>query len=51
MELGRGGQGGEPETGFGGVLQVGAGVGEEDEGHGCAEVERGVGWGGGANEV
>ena len=34
VELGRGGEGGEAEAGFGGVLEVGAGVGEEDEGHG-----------------
>lgn len=33
MQLGRGGEGGEAEARFGGVLQVRAGVGEEDEGH------------------
>lgn len=33
MELGCGGQGGQAEAGLGGVLEVGAGVGEEDEGH------------------
>lgn len=33
MELGGWGEGGEAEAGFGGVLEVGAGVGEEDEGH------------------
>jgi len=32
--LGCGGEGGEAEAGEGGVLEVGAGVGEEDEGHG-----------------
>ncbi len=36
MQLGRGGEGGQAEARFGGVLEVGAGVGEEDEGHGCA---------------
>lgn len=34
VELGCGGEGGEAEAGFGGVLEVGAGVGEEDKGHG-----------------
>lgn len=34
MELGCGGEGGEAEAGFGGVLEVGARMGEEDEGHG-----------------
>ena len=34
VELGCGGEGGEAEAGFGGVLEVGASVGEEDEGHG-----------------
>lgn len=37
MQLGRGGQGGQAEARFGGVLEVGAGVGEEDEGHGCGD--------------
>ncbi len=30
-----GGEGGQAEAGEGGVLEVGAGVGEEDERHGC----------------
>ena len=34
MQLGCGGEGGEAEAGFGGVLEVRAGVGKEDEGHG-----------------
>lgn len=33
MQLGCGGEGGEAEAGLGGVLEVGAGVREEDEGH------------------
>ena len=33
MQLGAEGEGGVPETGFGGVGEVGTGVGEEDEGH------------------
>ena len=33
MQLGCGGVGGEAEAGLGGVLEVGAGVREEDEGH------------------
>ncbi len=44
MQLGGGGEGGEAEAGLGGVLEVGAGVGEEDEGHGflgVGLVERG----------
>ena len=35
-----GGEGGEAEAGFGGVLEVGAGVREEDEGHGWLRVVR-----------
>lgn len=35
MQLDSGGDGGEAETSLGGVLEVGAGVCEEDEGHYC----------------
>ena len=34
MQLGCGGEGGQAQARFGGVLEVRAGVGEEDEGHG-----------------
>lgn len=44
VQLGGGGEGGEAEAGEGGVLEVRAGVREEDEGHGCGVVG-GVGGG------
>lgn len=43
MQLGGGGEGGEAEAGEGGVLEVRAGVREEDEGHGCGLVGGEVG--------
>ena len=46
MQLGRRGQGGQSEARFGGVLQVGAGVGEVDEGHCCLVISEVAGrWG------